>query len=225
MKPYYDDGAVRIYHADFRDVPFIAADLVVSDPPFDLWEELAGAVAAVAAPARTLAAFTSYQHRAHVEGTLGPARVELVWVYRDGRWVSHQVPRLCHTSILVYGDIGEAYVGDPITDRTPQRKGAGSVGRDTMAQHIYRPRERKILNTVIEAPRTVGDGVWTKPAAVVAPLVEWLSNPGDLVVDPFCGGGSVLRAAKDLGRRAIGVDISEAACERAALAVAQEVLW
>jgi site-specific DNA-methyltransferase (adenine-specific) len=223
--PYYRDDRVTIYHGDARDVlPNLPpAGLLVADPPFDLWTDLGDLVAGH--ESRTVAAFTSFQHRHAVESALGRARVEIVWHFRDGRWVSHSFPRLCHTSILVYGDVGDAYVGDEIHDRTPQRKGLGSVGKDVMAMHTYRPRERKILNSVIEAPRTVADGVWAKPAAVVAPLLAWLADPEQVVIDPFMGGGSVLRAAKDLGIPAIGVELDEAQCEAAAMSMAQEVLW
>jgi DNA modification methylase len=49
-------------------------------------------------------------------------------------------------------------------------------------------------------------------------------TPGELVLDPFCGVGSTLRAAKDLGRRAIGCEIDESACEIAARKMQQESL-
>jgi len=51
-----------------------------------------------------------------------------------------------------------------------------------------------------------------KPLALMAYLCEKLSNPGDLILDPFCGSGTTCVAAKMLGRRYIGIDISEDYC-------------
>lgn len=43
-------------------------------------------------------------------------------------------------------------------------------------------------------------------------IITW-SNPGDTVLDPFCGSGTTLKMAKELGRQYIGVDISPEYCE------------
>lgn len=63
-----------------------------------------------------------------------------------------------------------------------------------------------------------------KPLSTVARMVEVTSDPGGLILDPFAGSGPVLRAAKDLGRRAIGIEKSERYCERIARRMSQEVL-
>lgn len=46
-----------------------------------------------------------------------------------------------------------------------------------------------------------------KPLAVLMPLVEAFSEPGQVVLDPFCGSGSTLAAARELGRKYVGIDI------------------
>jgi len=63
-----------------------------------------------------------------------------------------------------------------------------------------------------------------KPIDLTRRLMQRHSNPDDLVLDPFMGSGTILRAAYDLGRRAIGIEIEERYCEIAAKRLAQGVL-
>lgn len=74
-----------------------------------------------------------------------------------------------------------------------------------------------------------GPGCWEyaghptqKPVALMWRLLDKL-GPG-IVLDPFCGVGSTLRAAKDAGRQAIGIEIEDRYCQTTALRLAQEVL-
>ena len=53
------------------------------------------------------------------------------------------------------------------------------------------------------------------PEALADRVVRLLSDPGDLVIDPFCGSGTTCIVAKRLGRRWCGIDISEDYCELA----------
>ena len=55
-----------------------------------------------------------------------------------------------------------------------------------------------------------------KPLSVMGWAVNLLTNPEDLILDPFMGSGSTLIAAKMAGRKAIGIDIDESYCEMAA---------
>ncbi len=47
-----------------------------------------------------------------------------------------------------------------------------------------------------------------KPVALLERIIETSSNPGDLVLDPFCGCGTTIAAAQKLGRRWVGIDIT-----------------
>lgn len=221
-RPYYSDEFVIIHHGDYLDIgPSLPpADLVFMDPPFNIWASVKAVVSG-----RTTIAFTTWQHREPVHALFGAPRAELVWAFADGRWVSHNLPRITHETILVFGPTGSAYVGRP-TDGVPVRKGTGSIGKSEMGPRTYTPHDRKSLDSVLRYPRDVGSdlGVWSKPLPLVSSLVEWaMAEPG-LVIDPFLGSGTSLVAAKALGHRGIGIEIDERACEIAANRCRQEVL-
>lgn len=95
--------------------------------------------------------------------------------------------------------------------------------------------KRRYLDEVIEKGKAVGD-VWSdimsfqqiptskeklgyatqKPLALLKRIVAASSNPGDVVLDPFCGCATTLEAAHKLNRRWIGIDIAVHAVKRVA---------
>lgn len=86
-----------------------------------------------------------------------------------------------------------------------------------------RPRLKRYLD---EMPGRLIDTVWTdippinsqaqerlgyptqKPQVLLKRIIQASSNPGDVVLDPFCGCGTTIAAAQALGRRWIGIDIT-----------------
>jgi site-specific DNA-methyltransferase (adenine-specific) len=54
-----------------------------------------------------------------------------------------------------------------------------------------------------------------KPVRSLKPVIEAFTRRGEVVLDPFCGSGSTLLAAKILGRRYVGIDLDEAYCQTA----------
>ena len=66
-----------------------------------------------------------------------------------------------------------------------------------------------------------------KPIALMRWCIQQCDywNIPQTILDPFMGSGTTLRAAKDLGRKAIGIEIEEKYCEIAVKRLAQEVLF
>lgn len=77
------------------------------------------------------------------------------------------------------------------------------------------------FNTV--APH-VGKHPCEKPQALLRHMIDVSSRPGDLILDPFVGSGSTLIAARDAGRKSVGIEQDEAYCEVIARRLNQGVL-
>jgi len=72
--------------------------------------------------------------------------------------------------------------------------------------------------------REVIDHPCPKPIKWMRWAVSRASREGETILDPFMGSGTTLRAAKDLGRKAIGIELSERYCEIAVRRLQQSVL-
>ena len=90
------------------------------------------------------------------------------------------------------------------------------------------PRERRLAKNVYnilshpEVPSGMRMYPTEKPQSLLKQLMEQSTIPGDLVLDPFAGSASCLKAARDIGRRGIGFEIDEDAWKRAQLSLTEE---
>lgn len=215
MKPYYEDDWTAIYNADCRDVlGSLKGDLVLTDPPFgiglsygesfeDTPQYLSDLIKDVVPICRQVAPATLL--------TCGPANVHL---YPPPTWVlswfipggSASTPWGFSTwqPILAYGD-------DPYLKKGLGRR-ADSLTRSNQGARIS--IERSIFGHPCPKPLPAWKQI----------LLRGSTAEGDVIIDPFMGSGTTLRAAKDLGRKAIGIEIEEKFCEAAAQRLAQEVL-
>jgi DNA modification methylase len=235
MTPYYQDSLVTIYHGDCRDVLLHTApyNVLVTDPPYDqLGNEMA---AALLTGMRDAAVFGWPENLVKI--ALAAGRVPddwLVWWPTNAalrRWgPRNQTPRESE-HIAIWGEVRWVH-GAPST-----RNSDAIVGRGFSPQAVN-PHNRGTLHRSALGKKW-GD-VWTDPSPglgfqsdrrlhpnekPVPIMVRLLNVVADgTVLDPFMGSGSTLVAAKQLGRKAIGIELTEAHCETAARRCSQDVL-
>lgn len=215
MKPYYDDGQVTIYHGDcfdLVDVWDLAGAVLVTDPPYGMayrsdYPKKGGPSAPVAGD----------------QDTTERDRVLEVWGDRPalvfGTW---RIPRPVNTRQLIVWDKGESPgMGDLSMPWGPAHEevyvlGIGFTGR-------RKPNVLRYPTLNPAAAKRPGHPT-PKPEELMRDLIAYCP-PLATIVDPFAGSGTTLRAAKDLGRRAIGVELEERYCEIAARRMGQEVLF
>lgn len=117
------------------------------------------------------------------------------------------------------------------TDESRAAKGTGGMrGADgaVRGRSFTHTHSHKVLDSVIRHRRYhhMIDGKPDHPAMFPETLpAQFIKAWDGSVIDPFMGSGTTLRAAKDLGRKAIGIEIEEKYCEIAARRLAQEVLF
>jgi site-specific DNA-methyltransferase (adenine-specific) len=179
---------------------------------------------------------TSHSSKLLLDALLGPECFlnEIVWHYR--RWpVRSRCLQRMHDVLLFYRGSAAHDAQRPFTQllgertlSTQRRWGTARIRahHDARGQRLPSHAEPEtspgvpladVWDLPILAPSArerVGFPT-QKPLHLLVRLVEITTRPGDLVVDPFCGSGTTLVAAQQLGRRAVGVDLSAEALDLA----------
>ena len=209
IAPYYQDDHVTLYHGDCREITeWLTGDVMVTDPPYGM--AYVGNFGREATKRIAGDNDTSLRDAAIEAWGVRPALVFGIW--RCPRpaatrhllvWDKGAIPGNGDLSIPWGNSAEEVYV-----------LGGGFVGR--RRSNVIRCD--RLSATSAEHP----NHPTPKPLGLMRSLIEYC--PPGVIVDPFCGSGSTLRAAKDLGRKAIGVELDERYCEIAAKRLGQEVL-
>jgi len=214
-RPYYADGSVTLYHGDCRDiVPAMAApiDLVLTDPPYGVaWD--------------TDGRSRGGRYFPPIAGDDEP--FDPTWLLRFPRLIlfgaNHYADRLPASPSWVVWDKRVGMASTHQADCELAWTNLGGPAR--MYRQVWNGGGgRRKDHPTARRGEPVSFHTTQKPLGLMRWLIERHSQPGDLILDPYAGSGTTLRAAKDLGRRAIGVEIEVAYCRVAALRCAQEVL-
>ncbi|MGI9296960.1 MAG: DNA-methyltransferase [Gammaproteobacteria bacterium] len=135
-------------------------------------------------------------------------RNEVIWCYHAGGASKRYFPKK-HDSILVYGKDAKRAKHNIL--RIPYRD--WDAHREGPKSDLYHP-DGKMLHDWWEIPQASSlSGERTgyptqKPLALLRRIILASSDKGDLVLDPFCGCGTTVVAANELGRKWTGIDIS-----------------
>lgn len=152
------------------------------------------------------------EHAATVKRTLDICffRNWIVWEYTFGTYCKSKFGR-CHAHILYYTKDPKRFAFNADEIRVPSAR--------QLAYNDKRANPKgKIPGDVWKFPRVCGTfkertgHPCQMPVKLLKRIVKVASNKGDLVLDPFAGSGTTLAAAKSLGRRFVGIELSTNYC-------------
>lgn len=207
LQPYYQDDACTIYHGDCRDVcAAFTADLVIADPPYGINYHRSGTLARVACEGRAITGDEAPFDPSHL------LRFPRLVLFGANHYADKLPPS---GGWLVWDKVTQNGVRSVLGDA--ELAWTNLMGATRVYRHMWNGNYRASERGVTLHPTQ-------KPVALMAWIIANWTQPGDVILDPFMGSGPVLRAAKDLGRRAIGIEIEERYCEIAARRLGQEVL-
>ena len=202
-KPYYEDGSVTIYHGDCRELlPLVEADVLVTDPPYGIGDRWGKPLVAKSGSSRLWGKGDDWDD--------APADSELLTLAAVGR------------EAIIWGGNYYGLAGSRgwlVWDKCQTFTGADAELAWTnldMPVRVFRLSRGAAHSLEYKQHPT------QKPISLMRWAVEFTN--GLTLVDTFMGSGSTLRAAKDLGRKAIGIELEERYCEIAAERCSQEVL-
>jgi site-specific DNA-methyltransferase (adenine-specific) len=222
MKPYYEHAGITIYHGDCREiVPELGRfDLLLTDPPYGV------NLGNHAAAAEKRPQFLSKPGYNSYDDTHDNLREIVVPSIVFALSISERGIVFCAGTMMWDfprpNAVGGVYL--------PAACGRNCWGFSSLAHCLYYGAAPDInkgsKHIAISSTESAFDDrhPCSKPLGWMKWLINLGSRPGENVIDPFMGSGTTLRAAKDLGRNCVGIDIEERYCEIAANRMQQEVI-
>lgn len=247
MIPYYDDGTCVIYHGEacavMAGLPEASVDVLLTDPPYSSGGMFRSDRAVD--PTLKYSGFGTGTARLDLGAFSGDCRDQRSWALWTAAW-SFGALRLVKPggSAFMFTDWRQLPAATDAlqlggwtwrailtwakgTGRPIRGRFRGDVEFIAWGTHGGTPAAPEVYpSSIIDVP-TVGserEHITQKPVELLQRLLTVVPGASLNVLDPFMGSGSTLRAAKDCGHRAIGIEIEERYCEIAARRLAQEVL-
>jgi site-specific DNA-methyltransferase (adenine-specific) len=223
VKPYYEADGVVIYHGDCRELlTAVTADAFATDPPYGVnLGTHGGALDGRTDHVLVKRGYDSYADTPeNFAVTVVPAITSLV--RSVGRGIVFAAGHMLW-ALPPAAAVGGVYL--------PAAVGRTAWGYNSFAHAaLYGKAPDLHLGAKpigIRSTETADDNghPCPKPESWMRWAVTLVSRADETVIDPFMGSGTTLVAAKNLGPRAIGIEIEERYCEIAAKRLSQRVLF
>jgi DNA modification methylase len=212
LKPYYEEDGIQIYHGDCREIlPLLPkVDLILTDPPYGL-------------SFATNRGFATWDKTQIAHDSSTELRDFIIAYFKDtpqvifGSWKIQRPTNL--RGVLIWDKGPASGMGDLTFPWKPSWEEIYVSGDGFEGKRTEGVLKGFTITTWESVDRYHPN---SKPVSLIKHLIE--KTVAETILDPFMGSGTTLRAAKDLGRKAIGIEIEEKYCEIAAKRMAQEVL-
>jgi site-specific DNA-methyltransferase (adenine-specific) len=216
MKPYYEDELVTLYHGDALEVTeWLSADVLVTDPPYGVaWK------GGFSSYSRTGRKVFSNDGIANDEDAGVRDAVLAIWGKKPavvfGSWRVARPKATNHRLIwwkrgMSPGPVNSAFMTQ---DEEIYILGDGFMKSSPPMRSVISTDESRS-----QAVATIGHPT-PKPVGLMEQLIA--RCPDGIIADPFAGSGATLVAARNLGRRVIGVELEERYCEIIANRLSQQ---
>ena len=249
MIPYFTDGRIELYNADcmevLRETPPDTAGLVFSSPPYNVGKEYSDYK-----DSRPLEEYLDWIEsvfkeciRILVPG--GHLCIQVSNLYRSPYIpLSHYIGTRMSKHIMMRGEIIWDQLDSGISTAWGSYMQANSPAlRDTHEYiEVFRKEgDRKGITDITTAEflqytkpiwrippqsgkKEIGEHPAAFPIALASRVIKLYSYIDEIVCDPFSGSGTTLRAAKNLKRRGLGIEISKKYCDTTVARLAQETM-
>lgn len=215
-EPYYRDELVTLYHGDCLEITeWLQADVLVTDPPYGMsYRDRMGDHAPIAGDedtrSRTDALAMWGAKPAVVFGTWRVPKPDgvknvLIWDKGTDLGMGAATPwGLSHEEAYVLGEWPALVPGGRVRE-------GGTPSRAPSVLRVNKPNNASSSRINHPTP---------KPVPLMGQIVD--RCPPGVIADPFAGSGATLVAARELGRRSIGVELEEKYCELIAKRLSQQ---